>query len=329
MAFRLSPAWWPVLLVASPVLVPLLFVRNRRFRENQRRAEAFNQNCVGNAKPLDLPEVDFLELTVLVEEKTEPEFLGAPGVSYLLKTNEGSLLFDVAFGPANPALVHNVRRLGLDFGDLDAVAISHLHADHMGGFPARQTSRVMIPSELGLPQGIPCFLPEAAEAPGLKETLVEGPRLLAAGIASTGPLARSLFFLGYTREQSLVVNVRGKGLVVICGCGHPTVETILQMVRAMSNEWIYAVAGGLHFPVTRSRARSYGIELQMFYGTGKPPWQRINDEDLSRTISALNAVGPKRILLSAHDSCDHALSRFKMESSAEATILRAGGTFRI
>jgi len=228
-----------------------------------------------------------------------------------------------------PALAHNVKKLGLELGRLNAVAISHLHADHMGGFPARQMRRVTIPPQLRLPQGIPCFLPDTAEAPGLRSIVVEGPRVLAAGIASTGPLARSLFFLGYTREQSLVVNVRGKGLVVVCGCGHPTVEVILQMVRAISTEPIYAVAGGLHFPVTSSRARFRGIQLQMFYGTGKPPWQRINDEDLSRTISVLNQVTPKRVLLSAHDSCDHALARFERELSAETTVLRAGGTSRI
>ncbi len=106
-------------------------------------------------------------------------------------------------------------------------------------------------------------------------------------------------------------------------------EIILQMVRAISTQPVYAVAGGLHFPVTRSRARSRGIELQMFYGTGKPPWQRINDEDLSRTISLLNQVAPKRVLLSAHDSCDHAIARIEQELSAETTVLKAGGTFRM
>ena len=209
MAFRISPAWWPVLLVASPVLLPMLAVRNRRFRENRRRAEAFNQSCVEKAKPLDLPEVESLELTVLVEEKTEEGFFGEPGVSYLLKTNEGSLLFDIAFGPEKPALAHNVKKLGLELGRLDALAISHLHADHMGGFPARQTRRVTIPPQLGL------------------------------------------------------------------------------------------------------------------------PWQRINDEDLSRTISVLNQVSPKRVLLSAHDSCDHALARFERELSAETTVLKAGATYVI
>lgn len=329
MAFRLSPLWWPVLLVASPVVLPILALKNRRFRANRRRAEAFNRNRIQKAKPLDLPQVEFLELTVLVEQKTEKGFLRAPGVSYLLRTDKGSLLFDIAFGREHPALVRNIKKLGLDLGSLDALAISHLHGDHMGGLPARKLRRVAVPSELGIPQGIPCFLPDEAQTPGLVPVLVEGSTVLAGGIASTGPLARSLFFLDYTQEQSLVVNVRGKGLVVICGCGHPTVEVILQMVRAISREPLYAVVGGLHFPVTRSRAQSRGIELQMFMGTGKPPWQRINDEDLSHTIAVLNEAGFEKALLSGHDSCDHALARFQMELNAETRVLRAGAIYRV
>jgi 7,8-dihydropterin-6-yl-methyl-4-(beta-D-ribofuranosyl)aminobenzene 5'-phosphate synthase len=98
MVFRLSPLCWPVLAVASPVLVPKLIARNRRFRESCRRAEAINRNHMRQTKPLDIPEVEFLELTVLVEER----FLGAAGVSYLLTTDRRSLLFDVAFGPSIP-----------------------------------------------------------------------------------------------------------------------------------------------------------------------------------------------------------------------------------
>ena len=78
-----------------------------------------------------------------------------------------------------------------------------------------------MPGELGQPNGKPCFLPDRAGAEGFECIRVDGPRLLPAGIATTGPLARSLFFLGFTEEQALVANVRNKGLVVITGCGHP------------------------------------------------------------------------------------------------------------
>jgi 7,8-dihydropterin-6-yl-methyl-4-(beta-D-ribofuranosyl)aminobenzene 5'-phosphate synthase len=80
----------------------------------------------------------------------------------------------------------------------------------MGGVPAHQARRVTIPPQLGLPQGIPCFLPDRAEAPGLQSIVVEGPRALAAGIASTGPLARSLFFLGYRHRKCITTGKSGQ-----------------------------------------------------------------------------------------------------------------------
>jgi len=92
---------------------------------------------------------------------------------------------------------------------------------------------------------------------------------------------------------------------------------------------LYAIAGGLHFPLTESRFQRRGIQLQMLLGTGKPPWQRINDEDLSHTIAHVNEAAPKRILLSAHDTCDHALDRLAGELRADTTVVEAGQSYRI
>ena len=116
---------------------------------------------------------------------------------------------------------------------------------------------------------------------------------------------------------------------MITGCGHPTVEIILEMVSHLSNEPIYAIAGGIHFPVTKSRFQRRTIQMQMFFGTGKPPWQRINDDDLSQTITHINAVGPNKVLLSAHDTCDHALDRLGQELEAETAVLETGITYRL
>ena len=292
MTARMSPLWWPVLAVASPILVPMLLRRNRVFAQNRAKAEALNRSRIEGAERLALSPLDFLEITVLSEAKTCEGFLGAPGVSYLVKTPEGSLLFDVGFGPQNPTLAHNAGKLGVRLEQVDAVAISHLHLDHMGGMEAARSRRLAVPAELGNPNGQPCYLPDAAVAEGFAAEVVASPRMLAAGIGTTGPLARSLFFLGFCEEQALVARIRNKGLVVITGCGHPTIEVILDMVRRLSDEPLYAIAGGLHFPVTKSRFQSRGIQWQMFYGTGKPPWQRISVEDLTRTIATINQAGP-------------------------------------
>ena len=329
MAHRIHPLWWPVLAVASPFLLPLLMRRNRVFVENRAKSEEWNRSRIQGANKLALPPLDFVEITVLSEWKTGEGFLGEPGVSYLVKTPEGSLLFDVGFGSENRTLAHNAAKLGVRLEQVDAVAISHLHVDHMGGMAAARSGRLAVPAELGEANGKPCYLPEAATAEGFAAEIVERPKILVAGIGTTGPLARSLFFLGLCEEQALVANIRNKGLVVITGCGHPTIEVILEMVCHLSDEPLYAIAGGLHFPVTESRFQRHGIQLQMFFGTGKPPWQRIGNDDLSRTIDTINEAGPKKVLLSAHDTCDHALARLSSELKAETTVLEAGGTYRI
>jgi 7,8-dihydropterin-6-yl-methyl-4-(beta-D-ribofuranosyl)aminobenzene 5'-phosphate synthase len=329
MTYRISPAWWPVIAVSSPVLIPMLMRKNRRFKENGQRSHEVNTARIEKAKPLAMPPLDHCELTVLVEQKTEPGFLGAPGVSYFIKTDLGSLLFDVGFGPEIPTLAHNARKVGFDLKDAGALAISHLHPDHMGGLQAVREKQVMVPREIGDPQGQPCFVPAQATAQGFQAEVVEGPRMLQAGIASTGPLARSLFFFGWTEEQALIARIKGKGLVVITGCGHPTIETIMQMARKLSDEPIYAVGGGLHFPITDSPLRKRGLKLQMIFGTGKPPWRRLTDADLSRTIDSLNDAAPQRVFLSAHDTCDHAIARFQTELKCKTDVLRAGATYQL
>jgi 7,8-dihydropterin-6-yl-methyl-4-(beta-D-ribofuranosyl)aminobenzene 5'-phosphate synthase len=328
MNVRISPLWWPVLAISSPVTVPLLLTRNRRFRENEARAAALNRQRLDHASRLDLPALDFLELDVLVEWRAEPEFLGDAGVSYLLRSDLGSVLFDVGFGPASPTLMHNAEQLEFDADEVDALVISHLHLDHMGGLAGQRAREVQLPDALVPSQPRPCFLPEEADISGFEPRLVDGPQLLSAGIASTGPLARSLFVLGYIEEQALLARIRGKGLVVLTGCGHPGVEVILDMVRHLSDEPLYGLGGGLHFPIKKGRGGRAGIDLQNLMGTGKPPWQRITDDDLSRAIAAINAAGPQRVVLSGHDTGDYALARMQEELEAETQVLKAGASYR-
>ena len=101
------------------------------------------------------------------------------------------------------------------------------------------------------------------------------------------------------------------------------------MVKSLSDEPIYAVGGGLHFPVTDSPLRKLGLKVQMIWGTGKPPWKRITEKDLERTIKFLNVIKPKHVFLSAHDTCDYSINRFKNDLKSETTVLRAGGVYKI
>lgn len=330
--FRVSPAWWPALALFSPVIAPWILAKTRRFRQGSEEAERRNKRRIETAEPLDLPSLRFMEITVVVEQEHDEGFLGSPAVSYCLRSDLGSLLMDLGFGSEHPPFVHNVRRLGLSLQDVQAVVISHLHLDHMGGMAAQRRRRICLPDEFatsGDGSSRPCYVPDICSAEGLDICRVEGPRLLEAGMATTGPLARMLFFAGMMEEQALVAHLEGKGLVVLTGCGHPTIEVILRMVRRLSDVPLYAVGGGMHFPVSRSRIRRVGIELQQIFGTGKAVWQRIDDQDLDHTIRVLNEAAPERVYLSAHDTCDYALTRLLHEVDAEIEVLRAGATYEL
>jgi 7,8-dihydropterin-6-yl-methyl-4-(beta-D-ribofuranosyl)aminobenzene 5'-phosphate synthase len=238
-------------------------------------------------------------------------------------------LVDVGFGPQRPAFARNTARLGIEARSIDALAISHLHPDHMGGLKATRTRTVAVPASFQLRADAPCFTPAPCATANGKATEVAGPRLLSAGVASTGPLARMLCLTGLTEEQAFVAHVRGKGLVVITGCGHPTIELILATARRLSDAPLYAVIGGMHFPITDSRGAIAGIQLQQIIGTGKPWWSPLTDADLDGVIRALNAAAPPRLLLSAHDTCDHALERMGKEIAAEVEVLVAGQTYHL
>ena len=323
MNFKIAPQWWPILLLSSPVLFPLLVIKFFLFLRNRRLASGHNAERVQNATPLGMPEVEYVRLSVLVDWKKKRGYLGDAAVSYFLETNLGSLLFDVGHGPENPTLTVNAKKMGFDMEAVQALAISHLHKDHMGGMAAARKKEVMIPEELwnsdlsrANVEKI-CHLPAHATCGHMKTELATSPKILSGGIATTGPLARSLFFFGYTEEQALVIRVKDHGLVVITGCGHPSIETILSLVRKMSNEPLYAIVGGLHFPMKTGRGDMGGIRLQRLIGTGKPPWGNITIKDLHRTAERINRENPKRVLLSGHDTDDYALEGFNRCLEAE------------
>lgn len=327
--FRISPLWYPLLIIASPVIIPLLLYKNYQFKRNKDKVSKINGKRLEEAHHIEIPEIHSLELTVLVEWRAKEDFIGDAGVSYLFRTELGSMLYDVGFGFERPTLLHNADKLDINFEQIDDLTISHLHPDHMGGFKALREKQVVAPENFKYSGNKHCFLPDKATIEGLNASIVNKPQLLSSGIASTGALACSLFFGGFTEEQVIVVKLKNKGLVVFTGCGHPGIETILKMVRKISDEPIYAIGGGLHFPVTQGRGNIAGIQIQRIVGTGKPPWKKINVEDLNNAIKHINNANPKKVFLSAHDTCDYSLKYLSEGLNADTIVLKAGEKYII
>jgi len=211
--------------------------------------------------------------------------LAEHGFSALVKVRRGttwsSLLFDTGASPEGMAT--NAQRLGLDLGDLQGVVLSHGHFDHTGGFPGLAQLRrhhglpviahpaVWSRRRTALPGAEPVELPtlsaDALRKEGFEMTERRGPSLLADGsILVTGEVERTTDFeLGMPPshqawdghgwhhdatvidDQALVAHLRGRGLVVLTGCGHAGVVNIVRYaVRLTAVDQICAVIGGFH-----------------------------------------------------------------------------------
>jgi 7,8-dihydropterin-6-yl-methyl-4-(beta-D-ribofuranosyl)aminobenzene 5'-phosphate synthase len=243
-------------------------------------------------------------------ETASDDLSGEAGVSYLIRADDTTILFDLGLnrGHEHPSpLSRNMAALGVATSDVRAVVISHPHLDHTGGYGGHLSLSGTL-DDLG---DVPVYLPAPMEFPPANATIVDSPREIATGVFSTGPIPRQDFMLGWTMEQSLAVNVEGKGLVLIVGCGHPTVQRIVERAEALFDTPIHGLVGGLHYPITASRLNVGPLPLQRIVGTGKWPWMPVNREDVHAGISFLQARNPKLVALSSHDSCDWSVSAFR------------------
>src|SRR3984957_21063978 len=195
-------------------------------------------------------------------------------------TSSSTLLFDTGASP--DALAVNAGRLGIDVGGLQAVVLSHGHYDHAGGFDglARLRGRSGLPLTVHpavwtrrrteLPGGqaleMPTLSRGALEREGFQVIERRQPALLAGATLVTGEGDRVTEFergmppqhqawdsRGWRHDpaviddQALVINVRGRGLVVITGCGHAGVVNIIrQAMRLTGVSRLLAVIGGFH-----------------------------------------------------------------------------------
>jgi 7,8-dihydropterin-6-yl-methyl-4-(beta-D-ribofuranosyl)aminobenzene 5'-phosphate synthase len=238
------------------------------------------------------------------------------------------VLFDAGLSGGRPesALVRNARVLGVSLTDLDAVVISHLHADHVGGLRAMRQHTFAFSREPLEPPGIPAHVPTQMGHPRADVLVTTGPRVIGPGMAVLPPLPRMLFWLGYVTEQVLVVNVAGFGLVLISGCGHPRIEQILGVTERVLDVPIRAVAGGLHLPV---HPAGTPLVPQAVLGSPYPPWRPIGERDTEHVLAEIGARGPRVVALSGHDSTPWTYDAFARAFGDRYRTLRAGEELRI
>ena len=183
---------------------------------------------------IDIGCVEYVKITVLIDNNPWKDLEAPWGISIYIETNTCKILFDT--GPNPEALRKNSEKLGVNLEEIDAVFISHGHADHYGGLPLiaaiKPGVKVYIPSHAG-------NLAKYVESLNLTPVKIAGFTKLFNGVASTGEL------YGPPYEQSLIIKTR-KGLIVVTGCSHPGVDEILKKTVELTNDKIYMVIGGFH-----------------------------------------------------------------------------------
>ena len=173
------------------------------------------------------------------------------GFACLVEAHGHTVLFDTGADPA--ALKHNLAAMKVGPSKIEAVVISHYHPDHTWGAPGLGTLsgvRVFIPRRF---EGRP-MTTAALRSAGLALVPVSQTTALFDGITVTEPLHfEGRISMGTTDqgstdelwEQCLTVDTP-VGLVVIVGCSHPGILSMLEQIRRQSGRPLYLVIGGFH-----------------------------------------------------------------------------------
>ena len=157
------------------------------------------------------------------------------GFSCLVEGMEETILFDT--GGDGALLLHNMRTLGIDPGIVDTVVISHIHGDHVGGLPGFLEENPAV--TVYLPQSFPEDIKDATREAGAEMVEVGEPVEICEHVYSTGELG------DWIKEQPLVIETP-RGLVVITGCAHPGVVSIVRRAKELTGREVYLVLGGFH-----------------------------------------------------------------------------------
>lgn len=269
----------------------------------------------------DLGTVRRLEILPLVDwHAARPELRTDLGVSYLVRADDHTILFDLGHHsrPDEPApLTENLAALGVSLDEVDTIVVSHAHFDHVGGLTwtnGELTGTTFgIGDEQPLLPGRRALVPVPMTYPGLEPEVATDPTRIASGVATTGTIPRKLF-AGWIDEQALVVDVEGKGLVVIVGCGHQTLPRLLDRVDAVFGRPVYGVVGGLHYPVPEGRLFVAGgwVDAQRRLGSGTGPLDPLDLGDVAEEFRLLTSRKVGLVAIGGHDSSDEVLARARL-----------------
>jgi len=228
--------------------------------------------------------------------------LAENGISFLLEVTAGgrstTILFDAGMSPI--PLVHNARLLGVDLTKVDQVVLSHGHPDHYGGIyaaleeigyrvpllvhPSAFTPRLIQRPDVTLAYFNKQLTEAELTAAGAAVVALKDPLEIAPGVMTSGeipttvdfeeevPVGRMSVRDGHVcvdpieDYQTLIVNVKGLGLIVLDPCGHAGVISSLDhAIKLAEVDSVHGVLGGFHLGhagITQTKVDRTVEELQ-------------------------------------------------------------------
>ena len=215
--------------------------------------------------------------------KRRSPLLAEHGLSFLFEIEDDleKHLIMMDFGLSNIAVPNNLSALEMNLDEVETFMISHGHHDHIGSLK-EVLSAIPEPKEVIVhpdafteermhifPDGtripIPSLKRTQLESLGCPIVEITAPRLLANGHMATltniprvtdfekgiptayFKVGNEIFKDDIRDDQGIVVNVKGKGLVIVTGCGHSgIINTVLHARDITGVKEVFAVIGGFH-----------------------------------------------------------------------------------
>jgi 7,8-dihydropterin-6-yl-methyl-4-(beta-D-ribofuranosyl)aminobenzene 5'-phosphate synthase len=178
----------------------------------------------------------FLRIRVIFDNILYDKRLrSAWGFSCIIEGLQQVVLFDT--GSDGNILLSNMKKMGIDPKDVNAVFLSHIHGDHTGGLEVflQQNPKVTV----YLPASFPVSFKKSIIAMGAELKALNKPEKLFENVYTSGEQG------SWIKEQSLVINTP-KGLLIVSGCAHPGIVQIVSKTQNLLQKEVYLVMGGFH-----------------------------------------------------------------------------------